>query len=157
MTIGSGCLWSLQWWHTWFILGPLCDHGRDFALVADLAIDWLRGLFNTCWSATLFFFSSFVFSKIGQLQPALWPSQTLLLWRYSQLNYFLLCILIRFCWKRSFEKKEHHQTSLLILVLPWHLLEPLQAQGISPWCKLSSPFSVSISHLATLYLTRRLL
>ena len=60
--LGWVYLWSPQWWHRWFILGPLCDRERDFALAADLTIDWLWGLFNTCWSATFFFFSPFVFS-----------------------------------------------------------------------------------------------
>ena len=62
---GRVCLWSSQWWHTWFVQGPLCDHGRDFALASNLTTDWLRGLFNTCWSATFFFFSTFAFSTVG--------------------------------------------------------------------------------------------
>ena len=58
-------LWSPQWWHTWFVLGLLCDHGRDFALVLDLTTVWFRGLFNTRWLATFFFFSTFAFSTVG--------------------------------------------------------------------------------------------
>ena len=54
--LGRVCPWSLQWWHRWFILGPLCDHGRDFALAANLTTDWLQGLFTAHWSATFFFF-----------------------------------------------------------------------------------------------------
>ena len=66
----------------------------------------------------------------GKLQLALSPSQTSLLWRYSQLNYFLLCILIMFSQRRVFDERGHHQASLWILALLWHLLEPPQAQGI---------------------------
>ena len=54
--LGLVCPWSPQWWHTWFVLEPLCDFEGDFPLASDLTVDWLRGLFNTLWSTTFFFF-----------------------------------------------------------------------------------------------------
>ena len=62
--LGRVCPWSPQWWHRCFILGPLCDRGRDFALAANLTTDWLWGLFNTSWSTTFFFYSTFAFSTV---------------------------------------------------------------------------------------------
>ena len=50
---------------TWFVLRPLCDLGRDFPLASNLTTNWLRGLFCTLWSATIFFFSTFAFSTVG--------------------------------------------------------------------------------------------
>ena len=62
--LGRVCPWSPQWWRTWFVLGSLCDCGRDSAMTSDLTIVWLRGLFNIHWSATFFFFSPFVYSIV---------------------------------------------------------------------------------------------
>ena len=62
---GLVCPWSPQWWQTWFVHGPLCDLGRDFPLASGLTTNWLRGLFNTHWSAIFFFFSNLAFSTVG--------------------------------------------------------------------------------------------
>ena len=62
---GLECPWSPQWWQTWFVLGPLCDLGRDFLLASALTTDWLRGLFYTRWLVAFFFFSTFAFSTTG--------------------------------------------------------------------------------------------
>ena len=61
---GRVCPWNPQWWHKWFILGPLCNCGRDFSLAVDLTTDWLQDLLNSHWSATFFFFSTFSFSTV---------------------------------------------------------------------------------------------
>ena len=63
--LGRVCPWSPQWWHTWFVLRPLYDRGREFALALNLTTDRLWGLFNTRWSVTFFFFSTFAFSTVG--------------------------------------------------------------------------------------------
>ena len=78
MTIWSGV--SLK---STVMAGPFCDFGSDFPLASNLTTDWLQGLFNTRWSISFLFFSTFVVAIIGSL------AFTNFTWRYWKPNYSL--------------------------------------------------------------------
>ena len=92
---------SLRSWKR-FCSSCRLDHKLITGLVHHPLVNYIHLLLNI-----------FLFNSRGNYQSALWPSQTSLLWGCSQLNYFLQCILIWFCQRRSSERKGHHQASFV--------------------------------------------